>query len=84
MPEAVRGNQWTEALTRRTAMPEAELASKLAELNSRIRTGLPQDLINSLQVRDLAEQLVRIWKDSPAPNSDAAFRVTGRLGQKQK
>ncbi len=42
-------------------MPEAELAAKLLTLNSRIRTGLPQDLINTLQVRDLAEQLVRRW-----------------------
>ena len=40
-------------------MSEAELTSKLSELNSRIRAGLPQDLINSLQVRDLSEQLVR-------------------------
>ena len=50
-------------------MPEAELAAKLSDLNSRIRNGLPVDLINSLQVRYLAEQLVRtcVWGDGAVP-----------------
>ena len=52
--------KWSEVQPRRLTLTEAELAAKLADLNSRIRFGMQRDILNQLTVRDLAEQLVRI------------------------
>ena len=58
-PSPTLHRKWAEVLARRQTLPEAELATKLGGLNARIRAGLPQDLVNRLQIRDLAEQVVR-------------------------
>ena len=63
-----------EVQSRRVIVPEADLASKLSALNTRIRKGLPQDLINLLVVRDLAEQLVRYGKRLTVFVYDNLFR----------
>lgn len=47
-PSACR--KWPDVASRRTLMPEPQLATLLGKLNGKIRAGLPQDILNSLQV----------------------------------
>lgn len=42
--------KWPDVASRRTLMPEPQLATLLGKLNGKIRAGLPQDILNSLQV----------------------------------
>ena len=65
--------------SRRVILPEADLASRLSELNTRIRTGLPQDLINHLVVRDLAEQLVRYLRPCSSPTMPSGQIILSSL-----
>ncbi|GAX78680.1 hypothetical protein CEUSTIGMA_g6118.t1 [Chlamydomonas eustigma] len=70
--------KWDEVRTRRDILPETELVNFLHGLNARIRSGLPQEILNKLQVRDLAEQLELLQCSTEAPDAAALAQLPGR------